>query len=157
MEITENKSPTLNLAPIIWLGFLTGTLDALAAILFSSGIAPVIIFKYIASGAFGKAAFAGGTGMILWGIFFHYLIAYSFTAMFYLTYPAFISALRNKYATAVVFAAITWIITNLIVVPVSQIGWHSQHLSSVLTGFAILIFTIGLPIALVSDRLYRKG
>jgi hypothetical protein len=157
MEITENKKTGLNLVPIVWLGFLTGTLDAIAAILFSSGTAPAIIFKYIASGAFGKAAFAGGTGMVLWGIFFHYLIAYSFTAIFYLTYPAFISALRNKYITAVVFAAITWIITNLIVIPVSQIGWHAKHVDSILIGFAILIFTIGLPIALFTDRLYRKG
>lgn len=155
MNTIETKA-TRKFTPIIWIGLIAGTLDALAALLWNYNTSPAVIFKFIASGAFGKAAFAGGAAMVLWGVFFHFLIAYSFTAVFYLMYVSFISTLRNKYIIAIVFALITWIITNLVIVPVSQIGWHAMNISSILIGFGILIFTIGLPIALISDKIYAS-
>jgi hypothetical protein len=139
-------------ARILWVGLLTGGLDAIAAICWNYKIKAASIFKFIASGVFGKAAFKGGSGMVLWGLLFHFIIAYSFTIVFYLLYPSFIRILMNKYVTAVVFAAITWIITNLLVVPLSRIGWRPMSPGFILTGFFILIFTIGLPIALIGDK-----
>ena len=57
---------------IVLLCLLTGTLDAIAALLIGYKVSPQIIFQYIASGWFGpRAAFAGGTSMVLWGILFH--------------------------------------------------------------------------------------
>lgn len=149
------KNPGARLV-VVWLGLLTGTLDAIGALLWSYGTSPAIIFKYIASGVFGKAAFNGGWGMVWAGLFFHYLIAYSFSTVFFILYPAIIRVLKNKYITAVVFALITWLITNLVIVPLSQIGWRSMSITHILVGFGILIFTIGLPIALICDRIYSK-
>ena len=114
-----------------------------------------MVFKFIASGAFGKAAFKNGPDMVLWGLFFHYIIAYSFTAVFYIMYPFFIGILKNKYMTAVVFALITWLITNLLVIPLSRIGWRPMEAGFIITGFVILIFTIGLPVVLIADK-HRK-
>jgi hypothetical protein len=154
MKIIENKTNIESLKAIVQIGLLTGTLDALGATIWNYQTPPATIFKFIASGVFGKQAFSGGTDMVLWGLFFHYLIAFSFTAAFYAMYPSFVRALKNKYVTGIVFAMVTWLITNLAVVPLSRIGWRPMEVDSILTGFVILIFTIGLPIALIADNLY---
>jgi hypothetical protein len=143
-------------ANILWLGLLTGTLDAIAALIWSRKINPSGIFKYIASGAFGKAAFTNGDNMVVWGVLFHYLIAYSVTVFFYVMHPYFVAGLKNKYLVAIVYALITWLVTNLLIVPLSCIGWHSMSIQSIIIGFVILIFTIGLPIVLVANRVYFR-
>ncbi|HEY4195996.1 MAG TPA: hypothetical protein VGM63_10700, partial [Mucilaginibacter sp.] len=66
----KSKFLTLLLASM-----LTGTLDAFAAILISYKVPPAFIFKFIASAWFGPDAFKGGSGMVLWGLVFHYLVA----------------------------------------------------------------------------------
>ena len=58
-------------------GLIAGTLDILAAIFLLAGGEATRVFRFIASGAFGKAAFEGGGEMVAWGSFFHYLIAFS--------------------------------------------------------------------------------
>lgn len=156
MKAAENEKPANKFATIVLTGLLAGTLDAIGAFAWNYPTSPLKVFKFIASGAFGKAAFAGGTNMVLWGILFHYIIALSFSAVLFLMYPSFISKLRNKYVTAIVFALITWAITTLIIVPLSCIGWRPLHLKGVLIGFGILIFTIGLPVVLIADRFYFK-
>jgi hypothetical protein len=156
MKTLAEKRNAVRLKPIIWIGLLTGTLDAIAAMIENYKITPAIIFEFIASGVFGKAAFTGSTTMVLWGIFFHYLIAWSFSAVLFMMFPLFIKFLKNKYITAVLFALITWLITNLIIVPASRIGWHPIPITSILTGYGILIISIGLPIALVADKFYSK-
>jgi hypothetical protein len=148
------EKPLSKFTTILWLGLLTGTLDGLAAIIWGHNTKATTIFKFIASGMFGAAAFKGGTVMVLWGILFHYIIAFAFTAAFFVIYPSFISALKNKYLTAIIFALITWLITNLLVVPLSLIGWRPIDINSIIIGIVILIFTIGLPIAFVANKYY---
>jgi len=137
---------------ILLTALLTGTLDATAALLWNYKIKAVIIFQFIASGIFGKAAFAGGANMVLWGIYLHYGIALLFTTAFYLTYPFFYSLFRNKYIVGAEYGLIAWMIMNLLVVPFSKIGRGPLHLSYVIAGMVILIICIGLPVALVADR-----
>ncbi len=156
MQNTSHTKPNHAFANIVLIGFLTGTLDAIAACIWNYKVSPLVIFKFIASGVFGKAAFTGGAGMVAWGLFFHYFIAFSFSAVFYLLYPAFIRLIKDKYITAIIFALITWLITNLLVVPLSRIGWKPMGMTGILIGFGILIFTIGLPIALIADKAYKK-
>jgi hypothetical protein len=156
MASMVSKGHNKKFSNVLWIGFLTGTLDALGAIIWNYKIKAAIIFKFIASGAFGKAAFSGGTDMVLWGVFFHYIIAYSFTAIFFLMYPSFISVIKNKYLIGILFAIITWLITNLLVVPLSRIGWRPMGFSGIIIGVVILIFAIGLPVALIADKLYSS-
>ena len=145
------------LRSIIWLGLVTGTLDAAAAILLNLKVAPGLIFRYIASGVFGTAAFAGAEEMVIAGILFHFLIAYLFTTAFYLLYPAFKSALKNKYVVAVVYGALAWIIMNLIVVPLSKIGTFPSHPIGSIKGVLALIICVALPVVLVADKKYLNN
>jgi hypothetical protein len=154
MEKTDNRKRHRKYIVITQAGLLTGTLDGVAAILSGHKMPAETIFKFIASGVFGKAALAGGFEMVVAGIFFHYLIAFSFTAILFVTYPMFISILKNKYVVAVTFALITWVMTHLVILPLSRIGWSHMEIGGITIGIGILIITIGLPIALIADRFF---
>ena len=133
---------------------LTGTLDALAALLISYKIPPAVIFKFIASGWFGRQAMSGGTSMILWGLVFHYLIAAFFTATLFWLYPRIVNVLKNKYMIGILYGLVIWIIMNYIVLPITNIPKSNSHLEliSLLKGIAALIICVGLPVALIADK-----
>ena len=139
-------------------GFLAGTLDAIAAIVISQAT-PAVVFKFIASGAFGAGeAFSGGNIMIFWGVIFHYLIAFSWTIFFFFMYPAVPLLRKNKYISGLVYGIFVWIIMNRVVIPLSEIAQRPFNLKGALTGMAILMVAIGLPISLLTHRYYsRKG
>jgi len=156
--ITETKRPVA-LAAIIKTGLLVGTLDGIAAILWSYCYTHVIslkLFVYIASGIFGKAAFSGGQVMLFWGILAHYFIAFCFTTAWFLLYPFFNSILRNKYVIAIVYGIITWALMDRIVVPLSNTPKQAFNTTSALIGCIILMFTAGLPIVLMAHSYYYK-
>lgn len=153
-ELNTYKRATLK--NILWIGLLVGTLDGVAALLLNYKIGPAVIFRFIASGVYGKAAYAGAEEMIVAGVFFHYLIAYAFTAVFYLLYPYAYSLFKNKYVIAIVYGGAAWLIMNLIVVPLSQIGPHHIKPVDIIIGVCILIACVGLPTALAADRKLTK-
>lgn len=155
MQQTADKTKTL--IRILWIGLLTGTLDGLAALILNYKISAATIFKFIASGMFGKAAFKGGAEMVVAGVVFHYLIALLFTGAFYLLYPFFKRGLRNAYLIAALYGFTAWLVMNRVVIPISQKAFPVMKLQVVFTGIAVLIVCLGLPIALIADRHYKAG
>jgi hypothetical protein len=143
---------------IMLTGFLAGTLDAIAAIVVYQAN-PIGLFKFIAAGAFGtEAAFAGGTIMVVWGILFHYFIAFSWTALFFFVYPAIPLMRKNKYVTGLLYGIFVWIMMNQVVVPLSQIVQKPFNPRAAAVGASILMVAIGLPISILAHRYYaRKG
>jgi len=139
---------------IIGIGLFTGTLDAIAAIIDNWKIPSAFIFKYIASGVFGQAAFAGGENMVLWGILFHYLIAFLFTTAFFLLHPMFYSWFRNKLVTAIFYGIVAWVIMTVIVLPLTNIPPQHFHLIPGLIACGILIVCIGVPISFIATGYY---
>jgi hypothetical protein len=137
---------------------LTGTLDAIAALLISYKIPPAIIFKFIASGWFGRPAMSGGTGMVLFGLIFHYLIATVFSVIFFQLYPRVIRILKNKYFTGIVYGLLIWLIMNYIVLPFTNIPHGHGHVQTIglIQGIAALIICVGIPIALMADKFYKN-
>ena len=153
LGLSDNKSSVL-----LRLCLLTGTLDALAALFISYKVSPVVIFQFIASGWFGKAAFSGGTTMVLWGILFHYIIASAFSIALFLLYPAFIKVIRSKFVVAVLFGLIIWVIMNLAILPLTNIPKRAGGIKplSLIEGVAALVIAIGIPVAIIAERYYRK-
>ena len=143
---------------IILTGLLAGTLDAIAAIVVSQA-SPAAVFKFIASGAFGAGkAFSGGDIMIVWGVLFHYVIALSWTVLFFFMYPALPWIRKNKYITGLLYGIFVWIIMNRVVIPLSEIPQKPFNLKGALTGMSVLMVAIGLPISILTHRYYlRKG
>src|SRR5712675_536774 len=115
---------------IVVAGLLSGTLDALAAIV--------------------QYKFNGGAVMICVGVLLHYFIAFTFTVLFFFIYPKINILAKNKIITGLIYGIIIWIIMNFIVVPVSNTTpKFAFNIRGALVGALILMFAVGLPISLI--------
>ena len=131
------------------IGLLVGTLDITAACIqfyLKTGKGPEPVLRYVASGAFGKEAYTASNSMILWGLFFHYFIAMSFTFFFFWLAKTFPVILKVKLLVALLYGIFMWVITQLLVVPLSQIPPRPITASGALTAISILIVCIALPL-----------
>lgn len=152
------RRPKSKFVTVLQTCLLTGTLDALAAILISYKIPPAVIFKFIASGWFGREAMSGGTSMVLYGLIFHYLIAALFTIALFWLYPQIIKLVKNKYLVGILYGLAIWVIMNYTVLPMTNIPKSHGHLEfiSLLKGISALVICIGLPVALIADNELSK-
>lgn len=143
---------------IIKAGLIAGTLDITAACTSSyirTGGLPAAVFRFIARGAFGDAAKTGGTEMIIAGVLFHYLIAFSFTIAFFLIYPKLKQWISSYIIiTGLTYGLIAWCIMNLIVVPLSKIPPSQPKTSQIVTGMLFLMCFIGVPVAIFAKKHY---
>jgi uncharacterized membrane protein YagU involved in acid resistance len=140
-------------------GLLAGTLDFAAAAIQYVLLAhksPVNVLNFIASGVFGKAAFAGGSGMALAGLALHYLIAVLFALAFYWLAAHWLRLRRHPGLAGVGYGMLVWLVMNLVVVPGSQAPQLPFKPLSAAIGLGILVLCIGLPIALRAARFYTR-
>jgi hypothetical protein len=142
---------------IIKAGLIAGTLDISAAIItyyirFSKG--PEGIFRYIARAAFGDTAKTGSSEYIIAGILFHYLIAFSFTILFFVMYPVIKRLGSYIIIVGLSYGAFVWCIMNLLVVPNTKIIPAPLTAISITREMLILMCCIGLPIAIFAKRHY---
>ena len=154
-----NSKPGL-VKNILFAWLLAGTLDILAAFawfILAGGKDPSRVLVFIASGYFGKAAFAGGEEMIIAGLIFHYLVAFCFTVLFFFLYPSSVWFRKNILVTAILFGGFTWLVMNLLVIPFSKISSASFHLASVCIGISILIFLFAFPMLIIIRKYYRRA
>ena len=131
-------------------GLIVGTLDIGAAFLqyyLKTGRNPLTILPFIASGVFGKKAFAGGTEMMVLGLIFHYLIATTWAFIFYYVVSRLPVFRRSWVATGIIYGLLVWCVMNLVVVPLSNTPSRTFTLSGTLIGMGILVVCIGLPLA----------
>jgi hypothetical protein len=158
MTAFARKSRRSNAIQVIFLaGIIAGTLDITAAGIqyyINSGKGPGNVFRFIASGYFGDAAFNGGMAMAAWGLFFHYLIALLFAAFFFMLYPTVKFLSRNKIITGLLYGIFVWLVMNLIVVPMSNAPSGPIDLVKAVIPILILMFCIGLPIVLIIGKYY---
>ena len=145
------------LKPLFITGLVVGTLDGLAAVIMYSiqtGKDPLNVFRFIASGVFGAAAFSGGVPMALWGIIFHYIIAFGWTILFFWLAGRF-SFLRNNWIiSGTIYGIFVWLMMNLVVVPLSLVPMKSspKEWLAILKGAFILIVCVGLPVSYSARR-----
>ena len=159
-KYNQNKMRNSLLLKMIQAGLIVGTLDILSAFIYyflKTGNKNVfIVLKYVASGAFGKEALSGGSKMMVAGLIFHYAIAFSFTVFFFWLFPKVKLASKNLLLTGVIYGLFVWTVMNMLVVPLSQIGPRPFNLSSAIINALILIVCIGIPLAFVAGKFYRK-
>ena len=145
---------------ILTAGLIAGTLDISAAFIqfyIKTGKNPLVILKYIASGAFGPTARSGGTGTMLWGLVFHYMIVFGATLFFFWIYPRLKFMSVNRWVTAIVYGIFIWAVTNLVIVPLSLINKFPSNLGQSVIAALILIVAIGLPLSFIIGNYYDKG
>jgi uncharacterized membrane protein YagU involved in acid resistance len=116
------------------------------------------VLRFVASGVFGKEAFAGGDTMAAWGLLFHFIIAMLFTIVYFNMYPLVKGWLKNTFLVAVCFGLVTWTVMNLGILPLTNAPSIPFHLDKAAIAASILIVCIGLPVALMANKyyLYKK-
>ena len=148
------------LKPIVIGGLVAGTLDMTAACVTAwlrSGVTPGRVAQFIASGAIGQAAFSGGNKTVALGVVFHYLIATIWTIVFYLASRKLDFLIRWPIPMGLLYGIVVYVIMNFVVVPLSRVTPPRvpPPLSARAIQALILMFCIGLPIALIVRR-YSK-
>ena len=158
---TTANTPGNRSVAILTTGLLAGTLDISAACIqyyLKTEKDPANVLRYVASGVFGKAAFTGGTAMAAWGLLFHYLIAFGLTIFFFWLYPPITWIGRNIVAAGIFYALFAWLITTQVIVRLSKVpSPPSIEIKKIIVPILILIVCIGLPIALMTHRYYRRA
>lgn len=151
------------LAAILLSGLIVGSLDILlafaSAYFKNNASTPDKVLRYIASGVFGKKAFApANAGSMVWvGLAFHYLIAIVFTAFFYLIYPRIKWLSANRVVTGIVYGIFVWAIMFFLVLPqTSTPGKKLQFDASTPVSILILIVAIGLPLSFFAAKYYSR-
>lgn len=149
----------LPLSKIIPAGLLVGTLDITAACIhyfYKTGKGPAGVLRFVASGIFGDAAFSGGNDMLVWGLFFHFVIALSFSFFFFLIYPSLKRFIGNTVGIGIVYGIFTWLITTQVIVRLSNTPKGEFNIVNALVAASILIFCIGIPLALIAGSTSKK-
>jgi hypothetical protein len=150
----------INERKILQAGLLVGTLDITAAsiqYIITTQKNPVRILWYIASAVFGKEAYNLHPAlMAVCGLLFHYLIAITFTVLFFLIYPTIISFAKNRVLTGIVYGLFVWSVMNLVVVPFSRITTSPVKFPQSFIQMGILIVCIGLPLSFMAHRYFNK-
>ena len=135
---------------------LTGALVVYAAILHKASV--LLILQRIAAAAFGLRAFKGGYFMALWGVIFHYRIAFSWTAAYVLLYPSQPLMRKSRVISGLLYGLLVWVIMNRIVIPMTRLPAPSRfQWNAALIGMALLVFFIGLPVAFITDFFSRRN
>jgi hypothetical protein len=79
----------------------------------------IVAWQYIASGALGDAAFAGGMATALLGVFFHLIISFAVAAVFILAADRMPLLRRNVIVGSLLYGFGVFIVMNMVVTPLS--------------------------------------
>jgi hypothetical protein len=144
---------------ILSAGLLVGTLDISAAIIQTlvNKRDVVKLFQFIASGVFGTAqSFSGGLTFALYGLIFHYIIAFAWTVIFFTAYPRLKFLSWNKILVGIGYGIFVWLIMNRVVLPLSNTPSIPFVLTKAILAVSILVVAIGLPLSFVANSYYSK-
>ena len=132
-------------------GLVAGALDIAFAISFAAynGTAPMRLLQVVASGLFGKAAFAGGVPMAAYGLALHFGISFLWAGVFMvLAWRRPLFAL-NPYVFGSLFGIIVFLVMRLVVLPLSAFPYPVtfKPVATVLDLLSHMLL-FGVPIAL---------
>ena len=145
---------------VIITGLIVGTFDITAAHLhqlIKTGIFPTKLLQYIAGGALGlETAMQGDVGVQLLGLLFHYFIAFSFTLLFFLLYPALNLQSYNKYLVGILYGPLIGAFMAFIVLPLTKLPQNPFVFQKAIVGWLILSVAIGIPVAISASKYYQN-
>ncbi|MBC7936129.1 MAG: DUF1440 domain-containing protein [Rhizobacter sp.] len=113
------------------------------------------VLQSVAAGALGKPAFTGGWSTAIAGLGFHTLIALCFAAFHYIIYPYWKKVFTNAWVAGFIYGCVVWGVMNLIVLPVISGKPFVFNLKFFLYGIGLIIFLVGIPISLITDKMRR--
>lgn len=156
--MTSVRSPKGNaLKTIVIAGMVAGILDLAAACTSAwlrSGTSPVRVAQFIASGILGPASFTGGAASAALGVACHFLIALGAAAVFYAASRWLRVLVEWPVSLGLLYGVPVYLFTTLVVVPLSRVPPPrvAPPLSAKIIAALIIMFCVGLPIALIVRR-----
>jgi hypothetical protein len=117
---------------------------------------PIEVLQYIASGAFGAAAYRGGLATAFAGLVFHFIISFAAVTVFASLYARLHVVRNHAPAVGLAYGAVVWCFMNLLVLPLSAVTPTPLSALSVIHGLIGHALFVGLPAAL-SMRRYAPG
>ena len=141
---------------ILITGLIAGALDIAAALInafIANGTKPARVFQFIASGLFGQEAFASDV-MVLWGFLFHFCIALSWTAVYFILYPKIRPIATRPAVAGVCFGIFVWVAMNYLILPLTLVPKFPFDFFRAMTGASILIIAVGIPVAWSAHKYY---
>lgn len=153
MASTSNLVPRTSKAyrAIGCAGLLAGTLDITAALVESglAGRSPLHLFQGIAGGLLGRSTLQGGLSTAALGLFFHYFIATTASAVFYLASRNWKALVRRPILCGLLYGVAVYIFMYYVVLPLS--AYHTRvappRMSHLIRDVSVHMFLVGLPIA----------
>ena len=132
-----------------WAGLAAGSLDITVALVESGleGKGSVHLFQAIAGGLLGTSSFQGGLGTAALGVFFHFLIATTASAVFYVASRKLKFLVKYAVPSGLLYGVAVYFFMNDIVLPLS--AYHTPIVLPRIRDVAVLMFMIGLPISLI--------
>ena len=140
---------------IFWAGLIAGTLDLTGACVVSwlrAGVTPVRVFQSVASGLYGSASFTGGAKTAVLGVVLHFIIATTAAAVYYLASRRLRFLINQTIIAGVLYGVVVYLFMNFVVLPLSAVTRRPVPLSGRIIGMSIIIFCVGLPIAIIVRR-----
>ena len=128
-------------------GFILATIDLVYACsmwAWLRDVAPERLLQYIASGAIGQAAFAGGVATALLGAALHYFIAIAMVLAYYLASGRYRALVHHPVRYGLPYGLLLWGVMTWVVVPLSQAQPSSKPVMlAVVTNFLMhLLFGV---------------
>lgn len=143
--------------PLIVATLVCGTLDILFAVILTllRGREPMAMLRFVASGPFAQATDWGVAGSVL-GLLVHFTLMAVMVAIFVIAARNRPALLDKPLLSGVVYGLITYVVMNLLVVPLRfPAAWPPPPLSIATQLFAHIML-VGVPTAFISRR-YLRG
>lgn len=146
---------------ILLTGLFVGTTDILYAfisIYVSSGHFSTKMFQYIAAGLLGlDRAMAWGTFAAFIGLFIHYLIAMTFTFLFFIVFPKMKILAYNKFLVGIFFGIFVNLVMSFLILPLTPLPSEPFNLSKEFINWIIFGCVFGIPVVWSAYNFYMNG
>lgn len=149
--------PRSILKPILVATLVAGTLDILAATALTllNGRDPMSMLRTVASGPFPGATLWGTQGSLL-GLAVHFALMAVMAGVFVLAASRWRRLWEKPYLWGLLYGLATYVVMNLIVVPLRWPTAFPPAPLSVATQLFCHIVLVGIPIALIARRHLRR-
>jgi len=135
-------------------GLIAGTLDLTQAFILFGRRVPLAI----AGGLLGQAAFHGGAGTYVLGVFLHFLIAFSATAIYYAASRKLDFLTEHPLVCGLFYGIAVELVMSYIVLPLSALHARGPYeLHDVILGLVVHMVLVGLPISFSVRRFAKRN
>jgi Na+/alanine symporter len=140
------------LLAIVTGGLIAGALDLTQACILFGWDIPLAI----AGGLLGPAAFRGGAGTYVLGVFLHFFIAFSAAAVYYAASRKLVFMTEHALVCGLFYGAAVELVMRLVVLPLCALHARGPYqLHDLILGLLVHMVVVGLPISF-SVRRFAK-